>query len=103
MDCSTCNKMGKATEFGWLCDLSGLDEAAAVAIHGPWLCTVCFPSAPVEYTNGEELARLAKEASRCAGSGTYVATPYRSVRCPVCNTLTRVSTNGRLFSHDTPK
>lgn len=63
MQCSTCNKGGHATAFGWNPDLSGLDEAAAVAKLGPMLCTVCFPSAPVEYTIGKA------QPERCAGSG----------------------------------
>ena len=47
--CSTCRP---TTEFGWTPELSGLDEAHAVAAYGAILCTVCFPSAPVEFTSG---------------------------------------------------
>lgn len=104
MDCSTCNHRGTQTEFGWLPDLSGLSEADAVAIHGPWLCTVCYPSAPVEYTNGEELAAAAKAAKSCPGSGTYVASGGRRyATCPVCGTTVRLSSNARIYTHDTPK
>jgi hypothetical protein len=104
MDCSTCNKMGKPTEFAWLPDLSGLTEADAVAVHGPWLCTVCYPSAPVEYTNGEELAAAAKAAERCPGSGTYATSGGRRyAKCPICETSVRLSSNSRIFAHDTPK
>lgn len=48
--CSTCYD---TTHFNWLPALSGLTEADAVEAHGAILCTVCFPSAPVEWTNGE--------------------------------------------------
>lgn len=47
MNCSTCRP---TTEFAWLPTVSGLTEVEAVAEHGPTLCSVCFPSAPVEWT-----------------------------------------------------
>lgn len=49
MYCSTCYD---STHFVWLPELSGLTEADAVEQHGAILCTVCYPSAPVEWTNG---------------------------------------------------
>jgi hypothetical protein len=57
MHCSTCNRMTNgwnsvATTFVWLTDLSGLDIEAAINEYGSILCTVCYPDAPVEYTNG---------------------------------------------------
>lgn len=64
MGCSTCNKGGIATQFGWLPEISGLTEEEAVNKHGKILCSVCFPSAPVEWTMGEE------EDDVCPGSGT---------------------------------
>jgi len=53
--CQTCNKRGKATRFGWLPELAALTEAEAVAAHGAVLCTVCFPTAPVEWTDGRKV------------------------------------------------
>jgi len=50
MGCSTCRV---TTAYGWLPNLSGKTEAEAVAELGATLCTVCFPSAPVEYTGGK--------------------------------------------------
>lgn len=70
MNCSTCNHNGKATQFGWLPELSGLDEAAAVEAQGAYLCTTCFPSAPVEWTNGREVEAAANAAASCSGTGT---------------------------------
>ena len=49
MSCSTCTF---TTQFGWLTDMSALTEADAVAAHGERLCTVCFPSAPSNWTEG---------------------------------------------------
>ena len=62
MHCSTCRP---TTRYGWLPELSGKTEAVAVDELGPTLCTVCFPSAPVEYTEGKKLtaAQAAKRAA----------------------------------------
>lgn len=48
MHCSTCRP---TTEYGWLPDYSGADEAAIVADAGERACTVCYPTAPVELRN----------------------------------------------------
>lgn len=45
MTCSTCYP---TTEFAWLPDMSGSDEATIVTAAGADACTVCYPSAPVE-------------------------------------------------------
>lgn len=50
MTCSTCRW---DTQFAWLPSLSGLTEEDAVEEYGAILCSVCFASAPVEWTNGE--------------------------------------------------
>lgn len=68
LNCSTCRPQ---TRYDWLVDLSGLTEADAVKAHGALLCTVCYPSAPVEWTNGREVEAAAKAAMSCPGSGTY--------------------------------
>lgn len=53
MSCSTCRA---TTAYGWLPQLSGHTEAEAVEAHGPALCSVCFPSAPVDWT-GQKLTK----------------------------------------------
>lgn len=45
-----CSSFRPTTRVGWLPNVSGLTEAEAVAEHGATLCTICFPSAPVELT-----------------------------------------------------
>jgi len=45
MNCSTCYS---TTQYGWLPQVSGHDEAEIVSGAGSDACTVCFPSAPVE-------------------------------------------------------
>lgn len=63
--CSTCFE---STEFAWLTDFSGADEAEIVEAAGEMACTVCYPSAPAEVLNrpstivNEE--KVAKEAAR---------------------------------------
>ena len=54
------------TSFSWLPTLSGLSEADAVEAHGAILCTVCFPSAPVEWTGGVAKAVQAEKDERAA-------------------------------------
>ena len=49
MHCSTCQH---DTQFAWLPELAALTETDAVAEYGEILCSICFPSAPVEWTNG---------------------------------------------------
>lgn len=71
MDCSTCNNGQSPTQFGWLPTLSGKTEKDAVAEHGAKLCTICYPSAPTEWTNYKEVEEARKKAESCTGSGTY--------------------------------
>lgn len=58
MHCSTCRP---ETRFGWLPELSGQSEAEAVKDLGPTLCTVCFPTAPVKWTEGKKLTKAQAE------------------------------------------
>jgi hypothetical protein len=57
--CSTCRWN---TQYGWLPELSGSTEADAVEEYGSILCSVCFPSAPVEWTNGTNKKVAAEKA-----------------------------------------
>jgi len=66
LNCSTCFI---TTQYSWITELSGKTEAEAVAELGEILCSVCFPSAPVEWTNGisnEAKAAKADAAERAA-------------------------------------
>lgn len=47
MYCSTCNRNGAATRFGWMTQFSGADEGDIVAAAGWRACTRCYPSAPI--------------------------------------------------------
>lgn len=92
-----CNRQ-VTTQHGWNPELSGLSEAEAVAALGPSLCTVCFPSAPVEWTVGH-----AKPA-RCAGSGKYVREERRVgmrsyASCPECGEWSLRTSTGVIRAH----
>lgn len=107
MDCSTCNKMGKATRFGWLPERSGQSEAEALESlvtesSKTVLCTVCYPSAPVAWTVPRE------DESTCKGSGTWDYDPktarlgYYTGNYGVCNQCkkrTTVSSTGKMRKH----
>jgi hypothetical protein len=108
MNCSTCNNGKTATVFGWLPALSGKTEADAVAEHGALLCSVCYPSAPVEWTNYYELEAAAKKSASCSGSGTYNY-PKETARlgyyrgnsgvCSDCGQRVTVTATEKLRSH----
>lgn len=61
MDCTTCYP---TTMFHMLVDLAAKDAAEAVAEEGEVLCTICFPDAPVEWTNGTRNATKAEREAR---------------------------------------
>jgi hypothetical protein len=61
----SCHTLRATTRLGWLPDLSGETEEDAVVAHGPLLCSVCFPSAPVEWTLGVQAPD-----DQCPGSKT---------------------------------
>lgn len=48
MDCSTCNKGNKTTQFELISEYSGDKEETIVNDAGERACTVCYHSAPVE-------------------------------------------------------
>ena len=102
MACSTCRP---TTVFAWLPELSGLTERDAVEAYGPLLCSVCFPSAPVEWTVGAEPKG---DPDRCPGSGEYPESdPTKAGRryraCPVCHEVFGVTSTGKLRAHKKPK
>jgi hypothetical protein len=104
MVCSTCRP---STTYGWLPDVSGQTEAEAVKAHGAILCTVCFPTAPVEWTRGHD-----KPAdTHCPGSGTWDY-PRDTARlgyctgnygvCSHCDTRVTVTASRKLRKHQAP-
>lgn len=76
-DTLNCRTLRIDTQMTWLPALSGRTEADAVAEMGPALCTVCYPTAPVEYTGGElhstREEREARQADRAAKADAKLA------------------------------
>lgn len=78
MDCPTCNREGKPTEFAWQPQMSGKTEAEAVAEYGMIMCTVCFPTAPADPAfklepRAKREAREAREAAKAQREATKAA------------------------------
>lgn len=107
MACSTCNKMGKATRFGWIVERSGQSEAQALESlvsesAKTTLCTVCFPNAPVAWTVVRE------DPNACPGSGSFDY-PRETARlgyysgnygvCEHCGQRTTVTSTGKMRKH----
>lgn len=78
-DCSTCHR---TTQFQWLTALSGMTESDAVAEYGSILCSVCFPSAPVEMTNGESKEKMEARAEREAKKAARIAKKQAAALIP---------------------
>lgn len=100
--CKTCNRNGKATRFGWHPELSGLTEADAVKARGPILCSVCFPSAPLEWTTGPEKPAACENAPVAEGtrSRPYGPAGTRYGDCTQCKaTRVQINSSGRLRRH----
>lgn len=107
--CSTCNRNGRPTQFSWLPDLSGKSEAEAVEDQGARLCTVCFPDAPVEWTNFWELEEARKQAESCDGSGTRdwvegtVTKSRKYADCQHCGTKQSLTPTNKFRKHKSAK
>jgi hypothetical protein len=75
-NCSTCRW---TTQFAWMPEFSGQDEAGVVDMAGEDACTVCFPSAPVEQRSmlpfrvQERAAKEAAAAERAAKKEAQLA------------------------------
>lgn len=70
MSCSTCYP---TTVYGWHPTLSGLGQAEAVAELGEILCSVCFPDAPVAWTNGRSKASTEAADAKAAAKAERAA------------------------------
>lgn len=100
--CQTCRP---TTKFSWAVSLSGASEEEAVNELGPTMCTVCFPSAPLEWTVGVKKG----ESNVCPGSGQGSASPpvqkfrNRYGTCQACGGYYPVLMDGRIRKHNKPK
>jgi hypothetical protein len=73
MACGTCFP---TTQFRWVTSLSGQTEVEAVGELGEILCSVCYPSAPVAWREGEskavKTARADREAKKAAAAAKKI-------------------------------
>jgi hypothetical protein len=81
-----CHTCFVTTQFHWVTDFSGHDEAEIVEAAGERACTICYPTAPVEvlgrpttiFSKDEEAKRAAREereAKRAAKTALEVIDP----------------------------
>jgi len=70
-NCSSCNKGRNATTFALVCDLSDAEASEAVDIFGAALCSVCFPDAPVEFTDEVKITQAQATAYFEGGIDAY--------------------------------
>jgi hypothetical protein len=88
------------TQHGWQPELSGKTEAEAVAKLGPRMCTKCFSSAPVEWTQGIEKP---VDPTACSGHGKYATNIKWCVSpvgtCPDCSDTVSVTSTGKVRKH----
>ncbi len=101
----SCHTLRITTDVRWLPEMSGQDEATALnslGEAGHILCTVCFPSAPTQYT----VKPIATD--RCAGGivpskeQTRIGMRWYGA-CPTCGGRELVNMGGQVRSHKTPK
>lgn len=98
-----CSSFRENTRVGWLPQVSGLTEVEAVSEYGATLCTICFPSAPVELTQAKV------DPSICEGSGQYHSREYLTGRenayrgkagyCPACLRWQTLTATGNMRKH----
>lgn len=83
----TCHTCFDDTNFGWLPQLGGLTDADAVADQGEILCTICFPDAPVAWTNGVAKKTLEEKAARAAAKAEREAKKIAKALLPDGTTI----------------
>lgn len=77
-----CSTLRFTSRLGWHPELSGMNYEEAVEKLGPWLCSVCYPDAPVSMCQDK-----AEADEKCPGSGrSGIVTVRRGMRswgrCP---------------------
>ena len=58
-----CSTVQPTTDMGWWPELSGKTPAEVVELHGPALCSVCYPDAPAGHTSSN-LTAIERERTR---------------------------------------
>ncbi len=102
-----CHTLRITTDVRWMPEMSGQDEATALAnlgTAGHILCTVCFPSAPVQWTVKPA------DPNTCKGSGKAAVANSQSRRgmnvyatCTGCDTRQILTSYSGIRKHKAPK
>lgn len=110
--CRTCNHSWEhPTQFEWLTNFSGEKLADVVDQHGAVLCTVCFPEAPLDWTNYFDRLAEEKKKTQCSGSATWdydldtarLGQPTGNYGiCEHCGEKISITSTGKLRAHRTP-
>lgn len=99
----SCNTVHATTHLVLKPELSGLTEKDAVRAYGPILCSVCYPTAPLAWTEGN----TPDTSGDCPTSRTYAPrgsynprhlSPY--ARCPKCKEMVSITSTGKFRQHD---
>jgi hypothetical protein len=79
--------------------------------HGAVLCTVCFPEAPLDWTNYFDRLAEEKKKTQCSGSATWdydldtarLGQPSGNYGiCEHCGEQISITSTGKLRAHRTP-
>lgn len=110
--CRTCNHSWEhPTQFEWLTDFSGGKLEDVVDQHGAVLCTVCFPEAPLDWTNYFDRLAEEKKKTQCSGSATWdydldtarLGQPTGNYGiCEHCGDQISITSTGKLRAHRAP-
>lgn len=110
--CRTCNHSWEhPTQFEWLTTFSGEKLEDVVKQHGAVLCTVCFPEAPLDWTNYFDRLAEEKKKTQCAGSATWdydldtarLGQPSGNYGvCEHCGEQISITSTGKLRAHRSP-
>lgn len=104
-----CFTLRPTTQLAWQPELSGQTEAEAVAKLGPYLCTHCFASAPLDWKKDPAEANRKPECPMSRKD----ATPYMDARmkrrnskfadCPTCGENISVTSGWKFRTHPPKK
>lgn len=104
-----CFTLKITTRLSWQPELSGKSEEQAVSELGPFLCTFCFPSAPVDWKQDPaQVQAQAKAKENCPGSGEDAsrfmsAAAMRRIskyaKCPECGDQVSVTSGWKFRAH----
>ena len=95
----TCHTCTTTTTYGWLPQLSGRTMAEAVQAHGPLLCSVCFPGAPLDWTQKPARSHCSGTKPKTGTTRSWGGGRHIVAECPDCGRCVDIKANGQLKKH----